>query len=115
MTSIAFCLDGCTISVGTSLGRVVAYNLKDVKKSKVQLQYPTGRAITALAFQRPVKTASSKSNAAAPNQSQSAMSVSDAHNQSMASANTQGNSQRPPSNQTARPPPVDKIGQSSTQ
>ena len=37
MTTIQFCLDGCTIAVGTNAGRIVAYNLKDVKKSKQQL------------------------------------------------------------------------------
>ena len=33
-SSIAFCTDGCTIAVGTNAGRIVIYNLKDVKKSK---------------------------------------------------------------------------------
>ena len=34
LTEIAFCVDGCTIAVGSSLGRIVVYNLKDVKRSK---------------------------------------------------------------------------------
>lgn len=34
MQAIAFCTDGCTIAVGTNAGRIVVYNLKDVKKSK---------------------------------------------------------------------------------
>ena len=39
MTTIQFCVDGCTIAVGTNAGRIVVYNLKDVKKSKYQLQF----------------------------------------------------------------------------
>jgi hypothetical protein len=39
MTTIQFGPDGCTIAVGTNAGRIVVYNLKDVKKSKQQLQY----------------------------------------------------------------------------
>ena len=34
MGCISFCVDGCTIAVGTNAGRIVVYNLKDVKKSK---------------------------------------------------------------------------------
>lgn len=63
LTTIGFCADGCTIAVGTSTGRIVAYNLKDVKRSKCQLQPPTGRPVSSLAFQRPVKAAN-KSDAA---------------------------------------------------
>lgn len=37
MTQIQFCIDGCTIAVGTNAGRIVVYNLKDVKKSKSQI------------------------------------------------------------------------------
>jgi WD40 repeat protein len=48
MTTIAFCTDGCTIAVGTNAGRVVVYNLKDVKKSKNQIQYQNGKAISNL-------------------------------------------------------------------
>ena len=39
MTGIQFCSDGCTIAVGTNVGRIVVYNLKDFKKSKMQLQF----------------------------------------------------------------------------
>lgn len=37
LQNIQFCADGCTIAVGTNVGRIVVYNLKDVKKSKLQL------------------------------------------------------------------------------
>lgn len=37
---IAFCNDGCTIAVGSSAGRIITYNLKDVKGSKKMLQIP---------------------------------------------------------------------------
>lgn len=57
LTAIAFCADGCTIAVGTSGGRIVSYNLKDVKRSKNQLQPQCGRPISSLAFQRPIKSA----------------------------------------------------------
>ena len=37
LTAISFCTDGCTIAVGSNAGRIVVYNLKDVKKSKNQI------------------------------------------------------------------------------
>jgi hypothetical protein len=63
MTNIQFCIDGCTIAVGSNAGRIVVYNLKDVKKSKYQLQFVTGKPISALLFERAIKSSSSKSNA----------------------------------------------------
>ena len=61
LSCIAFCNDGCTIAVGSTAGRIITYNLKDVKGSKRQLQIPrmsdTGvsLAISALLFKRPIK------------------------------------------------------------
>lgn len=84
MTHIQFCADGCTIAVGTNAGRIVVYNLKDVKKSKLQLQFQTGRAVSSLAFPRPIKSAAKQS--AASNVSASNMSVNkSALNQSVMS------------------------------
>jgi hypothetical protein len=50
MTNIQFCIDGCTIAVGTNAGRIVVYNLKDVKKSKLQLQFQSGKGISTMSF-----------------------------------------------------------------
>lgn len=61
MSCIAFCNDGCTIAAGTTAGRVVTYNLKDVKGSKRQLQIPrtsdsgVALSVSTLLFKRPVK------------------------------------------------------------
>jgi hypothetical protein len=38
LSSIAFCSDGSTIAVGTDAGRIITYSLKDVKRSKYQIQ-----------------------------------------------------------------------------
>jgi hypothetical protein len=37
LSAIGFASDGCTIGVGTNIGRVIGYNLKDVKGSKSQI------------------------------------------------------------------------------
>ena len=66
LNTIAFCNDGCTIAVGSTAGRIVTYNLKDVKGSKTQLQMPIEGekgcliAVQSLLFKRPVKQQSSQ-------------------------------------------------------
>ena len=66
LSCIAFCNDGCTIAVGSSAGRIITYNLKDVKGSKRQLQVPrmsdsgVALSITTLLFKRPIKAEKSE-------------------------------------------------------
>lgn len=63
LTHIDFCLDGCTVALGTNQGRILTYNLKDARQSKMQLQAPNQIPITGILFQRP------KRQSQGPNQS----------------------------------------------
>lgn len=87
MTTIQFNTDGRTIAVGTNAGRIVVYDLKDVKKSKYQLQFVTGRPISSLAFERLMKNPSNQSNVASVSQANVSVNKS-VLNQSMMSQNS---------------------------
>mmetsp|Transcript_8160 Transcript_8160/g.7589 ORF Transcript_8160/g.7589 Transcript_8160/m.7589 type:complete len:95 (-) Transcript_8160:865-1149(-) len=62
LNSISFCPDGHTIAVGTLRGRIFVYDLKDTKKTKIELKGQEGTKINCMQFSRLVKSSKTSTN-----------------------------------------------------